>query len=423
MTARGKGSPEQALDAGDVASICEAAAEEWRPDGKNVLFVIPDSTRTCPMDILFGALYKAFAPRVKKLDFLVALGTHPPMPEEAIHHMVGITAREHGEKFAKASFFNHAWRDDSQLKAIGTIPAREIESISENRLKMDVTITCNRMIESHDLIILVGPVFPHEVVGFSGGNKYLFPGIAGKEIIDFFHWLGALITNREIIGKKRTPVRKVVDRAARFVEKERRAFCLVVKEKHPAGIYYGTPEEAWSAAADLSTVVNIHCTDRLYDTVLSQAPGMYDDLWTGGKAMYKLEPVTARGGRIIIFAPHITEVSKVHGGVLLETGYHVRDFFLQQWDKYKEYPWGILAHSTHVKGMGGYSNNVEDPWVDVILATGIPEDTCRRINLGYMDWRNIDVKEYSGREEEGILYVPRAGETLYRYCQKSYENG
>jgi hypothetical protein len=130
--------------------------------------------------------------------------------------------------------------------------------------------------------------------------------------------------------------------------------------------------------------------------------------------MYKLEPVAADGGEVIIYAPHITEISYTHGKILDEIGYHVRDYFLKQWDKFKEYPWGVLAHSTHLKGMGAYENGVERPRVTVTLATGIPEERVRRLNLNYRDPATIDPAEFANREEEGVLLVPHAGEMLYR---------
>jgi nickel-dependent lactate racemase len=365
------------------------------------------------------------AGKAAALDFLVALGTHSPMPEDQILRLVGISASDHRTKYPKARFFNHEWKNRAQLAEVGRLSKAEVAAITGGLFEMDVSVTCNRMVLEHDLVLIAGPVFPHEVVGFSGGNKYLFPGVAGPEIIDFFHWLGAVITNVSIIGNKATPVRRVVDRAAALLPVERRALCLVVRESGGkpslAGLFAGTPEEAWSAAADLSAQVHIRHTDRTYHTVLSCAPEMYDDLWTGGKCMYKLEPVVADGGRLIIYAPHITEISRVHGAILDQIGYHTRDFFLKQWDTYRGYPWGVVAHSTHVKGAGTYENGVEKPRVEVILATGIPESTCRKVNLGYMDWKKIVKADYEGREAEGVLCVPKAGEILY--CPRTTRPG
>ena len=411
----GIGRRDHLLEEADVAAICDRVVETWKPDGKRLLFIVPDHSRTCPLDMLFRLLYQRLAARAKNLDFLVALGTHPPLTREQICQRMGITPAQHESQYPRARFFNHEWKNPAQLSEVGRFTRKDIHAITDGRFEMDVSVTCNRVVHDYDLLVIVGPVFPHEVVGFSGGNKYLFPGIAGQEIIDFFHWLGAVITNPVIIGNKWTPVRRVVDRAAAMLKVERQALCMVVKGHDLAGLYAGTPEAAWSAAADLSREIHIQYFDRPFHTVLACAPKMYDDIWTGGKCMYKTEPVVANGGKVIIYAPHITEISSVHGAILHEIGYHTRDFFLKQWDRYQHYPWGVVAHSTHVKGIGTYENGKENPRVEVILATGIPETVCRQVNLGYLDHRSVKGSDYDRREAEGILYVPRAGEILYRW--------
>jgi nickel-dependent lactate racemase len=288
-------------------------------------------------------------------------------------------------------------------------------------MHQDVTVSLNKLIFEYDLLIVCGPVFPHEVVGFSGGNKYFFPGIGGSEVINFSHWLGAVITSYEVIGTKHTPVRKVIDRAASFIQLPKLCFAFVVPpaEKRSgagvvSGLYIGTPEEAYEAAADLSAQLHVVYVDRPFKRVLSIMPTMYDDLWTAAKGMYKMEPAIADGGEVVIFAPHITEVSYTHGHLIDQVGYHVRDYFLKQWDAFKHIPGGVLAHSTHLRGIGTYENGVERPRIRVTLATGIPEERCRRINLGYMDPATVNVAEWEDREAEGIKVVHKAGEMLYR---------
>jgi nickel-dependent lactate racemase len=277
-----------------------------------------------------------------------------------------------------------------------------------------VDVTINKLALDYDLLLIIGPTFPHEVVGFSGGNKYLFPGISGKEIIDMFHWLGALITNPAIIGTKQTPVRAIIDKAASMVPVERKCVSLVVEGGDLAGIYIGSPEEAWSAASDLSGLVNVLDEERPFRSVLSCAPPMYTDLWVGGKCVYKVEPVVADGGEIIVYAPHIARVSVTHGESIRQLGYHVRDYFLKQMDRFAGVARGVMAHSTHVKGVGTFEDGIERPRIVVTLATGISEAECRALNLGYRDFRTIDVNAWANREQEGLLHVPRAGETLYR---------
>jgi nickel-dependent lactate racemase len=410
----GKGSKESLLTEVDVFDLCKEAFAKKDFKGKKVLAVILDHTRSGPIDVMFRTVYKLLADRVNVLDFIIAAGTHPPMSDEAINHRVGITQEERTSTYPKARFFNHHWKDPDQIKSIGKISKSEVVEISNGLMEKEVNVTINKMVFDYDLLMIIGPTFPHEVVGFSGGNKYLFPGIAGQEIIDMFHWLGALISNPHIIGHGDTPVRKVVDKAVTFLPMERMCLSLVVKQEGLAGLYVGTPEEAWRAAADLSDKIHIIYKDHPYKKVLSCLPTMYDELWTGGKGMYKLEPVVADGGELIIYAPHIKEISIAHGEIIEKIGYHTRDYFVKQMDKFKDIPGGVMAHSTHVKGIGTFENGIEQPRVNVVLATGISEETCNKINLGYRDPNSINMEEWKDREDEGILYVPKAGEWLYR---------
>ena len=146
---------------------------------------------------------------------------------------------------------------------------------------------------------------------------------------------------------------------------------------------------------------------------------MYDELWTCAKAMYKLEPVVDRGGEVIIYAPHLEVVSHVHGKYVYETGYHTLPYFLHHWERFKHIPLGALAHSTHLRGSGRMDNGIEKPNVKVTLASKISEKDCSRLNLGYLDPQKINLDEWKNRESEGVLFVARAGETLYRAEQES----
>ncbi len=402
----------------EVRGLVAEAVRDLQSAGRRILVIVPDATRTAPVGPVFKALHAAVAGQAEAFDVMVALGTHPPMTEAGICARLEITEEERRTDYERVELLNHDWNNDDALTVIGTIPAAEIAALSGDRFAMDVEVRINRAVLGYDQIVIIGPVFPHEVVGFSGGNKYLFPGVSGPEVLNFFHWLGAVITNPMIIGSKWTPVRRVVDRAAALVPVEKLCFCLVVSGGRLAGIFAGTPEEAWDAASDLSARDHVVKVPKPFHTVLSQAPTMYDELWVGGKCMYKLEPVVADGGELIIYAPHINEVSTVHGETIRRIGYHCRDYFLKQWDAFKDESWGVLAHSTHVRGIGEYADGVERCRIRVTLATGIPEAVCREINLGYRDPATIRVGDFEGREDEGVLYVPKAGEMLYQLEDK-----
>ena len=410
----GTGYADRFITEDDIRNVVARGLDEAKLDGKRVLAIVPDSTRTMPMPLMFRLVADRLLGRAAAVDFLVALGTHPAMSEDALNRLFGITADERAGRYAGVRIFNHAWDDPAALVNVGEIPASEIREISGGLMDRDVPVAINKVIFDYDVLLIAGPVFPHEVVGFSGGNKYLFPGIAGPDIIHFFHWLGALVTNPLINGTKETPTRKVVERAARLVELPKICFALVTKHAGVHAIYCGEPQEAWSAAADIAAQTHIRYVDRTYSRVLGIAPEMYDDLWTAGKVMYKLEPVLADGADLIIYAPHVDEVSYSHGKIIDRVGYHTRDYFLKQMDKFRGVPGGIMAHSTHVKGIGTFASGVERSRVNVILATGIPKERCDRINLGYIDYRTVDIEEWEGREDEGILLVREAGETLFR---------
>jgi lactate racemase len=413
----GKGSTDRYLTEEESRAIVSEALGTLHLEDKRVLILIPDGTRSMPMPLMFDLIEEILGQRVQALDYLVALGTHLPMSDAQLSKLVGREV-DNGH-VGSIRLFNHERLDPSNFALIGTLPAGEISQMTGGRMSQDVPVKLNKLIFDYDQLIICGPVFPHEVVGFSGGNKYFFPGIAGAEIINFTHWLGAVITNYQIIGAGYTPVRAVIDRASAFIDRPKACFSLVVTHAGLAGIFFGTPEEAWQAAADLSAQTHIVYVDEPFQRVLSIMPPMYDDLWTAAKGMYKMEPVVADGGEVVIFAPHISEVSYTHGRLIDEIGYHCRDYFLKQWDKFKDYPGSVLAHSTHVKGLGAYdlATGIETARIRVLLATGIPAERCRCINLGYLDPETVDLKEWENRESEGILMVPRAGEMLYRIRQ------
>jgi len=410
----GTGSTSGKLGEDAVRELCASAIAGWQPLGRRVLAIVPDHTRTAPIDVMFRILHDLLAPEVAAFDVLIALGTHPPMTAEAINRRMGITDGDRTSRYAGTQFLNHRWDDPSQLVSLGTLPEDEVYRLSGGLMCEPVDVTINKLVLEYDLLLIVGPTFPHEVVGFSGGNKYLFPGISGEAFLNLFHWLGALITNPAIIGAKHTPVRALIDRAAAMVPVERKCISLVVNGGDLAGLYLGAPEEAWHAAADLSAQLHITYADRPYASVLSCAPAMYDELWVGGKCAYKLEPVTADGGELIIYAPHIRQISSVHGAIIRQIGYHVRDYFTKQLSRFSQLPRGVLAHSTHVKGVGTYEGGIERPRITVTLATGISEAECRAVNLGYRDFTTIDKRAWQGREHEGLLLVPSAGEMLFR---------
>jgi nickel-dependent lactate racemase len=394
---------------GEVRSVTADGLASLSLNSLRVLVLIPDGTRTMPMPLMFEILERQLGPQVTALDFLVALGTHAPMSDAELSTHLG--RKVSNGHIGRGRIFNHRWDDPSAFATLGTIPAREISELTGGLLTEEVPVRLNRLIFDYDHILICGPVFPHEVVGFSGGAKYFFPGIAAPEMIHFTHWLGALAGSYEIIGKVETVVRAVIHRATGFVGRPHSLLALVVTHDGVAGVFCGPTFETWLKAAELSAQHHVITVEKPLQRVLAIMPRMYTDLWTGAKGMYKVEPAIADGGEVVIYAPHISEVSHVHGHLIEEIGYHCRDYFLAQWDRFGHYPGGILAHSTHLRGQGAWDNarKVETSRIQVTLATGISEECCNRLNLGYLNPDTVDRNQWND-----WFVIDNAGETLYR---------
>ncbi len=411
----GHGAADRALSEIEISKIVRDSIPPALFAGRKVLVLTPDTTRTCPLPLMIRFLGQLMAKEAARLDFMVALGTHTPLTEPQIFTLYGISEQERREGWPDSRFLNHRWDLPDTLARIGWLEKEEIEELSGGRLSERVPVDINRAIFDYDQILILGPVFPHEVVGYSGGAKYLFPGISGGELLHAFHWLGAVVTCPGTIGIKDTPVREVINRAMRFVQTPVHCLAMVVKSATELyGLYGGDWRDAWSLAADLSEQVHVVVKEKPYHTVFGICPPMYDEIWTGGKVMYKLEQVVADGGRLIIYAPHIAEISRTWGAYMERIGYHVRDYFLAAPERFADIPRGVLAHSTHVRGLGTMDGAIEKPRIEVVLASAIPPETCLKINLGYLDPATLDPEEYRNREDEGILLVEKAGEILHR---------
>lgn len=415
MSTIGRGSLEHPLTEAELLELCSLRLSSGPFDGKRVLVVIPDHTRHARIGTFFRIICSLLQPRVKQLDVLVATGTHAPMEMDRIDRHLGITAAERQTTYRGIGFYNHDHRDPSGLATIGTIPAREIAGLTGGVFSEDLPITINKRILECDHVILVSPVVPHETMGFAGGTKYFFPGVAGENVIETFHWLGAILTNPAVNGVKDTPTRRLIDRAARFVQTPSTCLAFAVNgNDEPMCLFVGDPVEAWSGAANYSAELHITYTDREYGTILAVTPDIYEELWVGGKAMYKLEPVLGDGGEVIIYGPQIKAISFVHDRDIRRVGYHVVEYFTKQWEKFSKESKLILAHSTNVRGVGTFDGAVEHPRVRVTLATSIPEEICRAVNLGYRDYRTLDPAAWRRKDDPGLLVVDNAGQNLYR---------
>jgi lactate racemase len=391
---------------------------KWDMTGQKVLVIVPDSTRTLPMPLFFRLIHEGLTSKAKSIDYLVASGTNAAMSIEDINKHLGITPRQLGALFKDVNIYTHKWNLPESYATLGIISEEETNSLTSGMLKAELPVRFNRKVLDYDMIIILSPVAPHELAGFSGGNKYFFSGIGSPEVINFVSWLGALHLRRDIIGRRDTSVRAVIDRAASFIPASRLYICPVVVEHGVSGFFIGEHNEAWTKAADLSAQVHIVYSDIRYSKVIAVLPESYPDLWVGVKGLQKVEQIVKDDGEVIIYAPHIKSLSLAHGRLIEQIGYHVRDYFLKQWDNYKGYPKMVLANSTLMKPDGKFDEGKEHPRLKATLATGIRPGVCKKINVNYFNPAMINLKNIEMEQNEDLFVVPNAGELLYRFSDK-----
>ncbi len=414
MMLTGTGCTDTPLGEAEVRRMVVEALNGLNLDGKRVLAIVPDLTRIAPLPRLFPLVEELVRPRAALFDYLIALGTHRPMTGEEINRMFGLTAEERANRYAHVNVYNHEWERPDTFARIGEIPAREAAELTSGRVNHPVPVSVNKMILDYDQILLLGVSLPHESAGFGGGYKYFFPGISGWDLINFFHWLGASVGTVAAIGKLDTPVRRVINRAGECIPVPILSFNSVMKGHDWVGLYIGEVIEAHRAACELSAQVHITWLDRPYRCVLSVLHPIFDELWTGAKGIYKVQPITEEGGEIILYAPGVKLISATHGKEIETIGYHIFEYFDAHLGRYDGVNRVALGHPVHVLGGGTYENGVEHRRFKITLATGIPEEVCRRVGLNYMDPALIDVADWEGREDEDILVVRNSGEQLYR---------
>ena len=398
----------------DIREQLAALRAEYRLAGQRLLVIIPDQTRTAPVSRFFRLLHEVCGEDAARLDFLIALGTHPFLTEAEKLRRVGLSPEQKRRLYPRTRILNHRWDRPATFHHLGRIEAKTMRELSGGDWREGLEISINRRILDYDRLLVLGPIYPHEIAGFSGRGKYLFPGICGPDFIDASHWLAALQTNLRTIGVRDTPARALIEQACRLVPTPIVYLNLVVAEGKLAGLFIGEDREPWERAVELSARLNVRYVERPFRSVLSIPSDNYEDFWTGAKAFYKVEPIVADGGELIVYAPKMKRISRTHDAILRGVGFHVSQYFQAHMEKYAKVRKAVLAYSSLVKGAGAYRNGRETARVRIVLAAGVPEGLCRELNLDWRDPRGLDPREWEGREREGIGIVRDAGEVLYR---------
>ena len=415
----GHGSPNSDLSAADLRKIVEESLSEIGP-GAKVLAIVPDKTRDDNTDLLFSFAANFLADRkVEKFDALIAQGTHGAMSAEEKSIKLGI-----GDGLTipgLGQVFDHHWSDPDELVQIGELSAERVVEITGGLYTKSIPLKINRLLTPglYDHILIFGATVPHEVAGFAGGAKYFFPGVAGPELTHATHWLGALAGIENTIGRIETPTRNLIEAAAEFVSANVICFTTVVSRGdddrlRTYALFAGDFRPSLREAAAISRHVHIKYTGRRYRRVVAILDEHYEELWLGGKASYKLGGIIEPGGELIIYAPQLYCFSQTHGEMIERYGYrvieHMRELVAESGEL--EENLCVASHLAHVAFAGRQNEAGETvPRYKITLASQIDEATCRKVNLGFLDYREFRIEDYE--DDPDTLIVERAGRDLY----------
>jgi len=414
----GTGSPEGDLSRTDLHAILEQSLLRVAP-GARVLSIIPDKTRDDNTDILFPIAAEILQGRqISQFDALVAQGTHVPMTDEEKRSKIG--ANENSVP-GLGHVYDHQWNVPEELVTIGELSAARVTELTSGLITNAVPVNLNRRLGPgvYDTVLIFSATVPHEVAGFAGGAKYLFPGVAGPDLTHATHWLGALAGIENVIGRVETPTRHMIEAAADFVAAQIITLNSVNTRAEDNrlrthALFAGDFRGAFRRAAEVSREVHIKYTGRKYQRVVALLDEHYDELWVGGKASYKLGGIIEEGGELIIYAPHLRSISETHGRLIEKYGYapldRVREMVALSTELRDNL--AVAAHLAHVSYAGQRDEMGRIiPRYQITMASALDEATCRRVHLGFMDHRLFRREDYEN--DPDTLVVERAGRDLY----------
>ena len=415
----GRGAAELDLSAEELRAVVAEALSSVS-EGERVLAVIPDKTRDDNTDVLFPAALEVLRARgVRQFDALVAQGTHAPMTDAEKRAKVGLP--DDSSTHAPFNIYDHHWDRPEELVTLGELSAARVGELTGGLIGQPVKVNLNRLLAPglYDTVLVFGATVPHEVAGFAGGAKYFFPGVAGPDLTHATHWLGALASIERVIGRVETPTRHMIEAAAELVPARVVSFNSVVTRENSGrlrthALFAGDVRRAFRLAAKVSRSVHIKYTGRKYGRVVALLDEHYDELWVGGKASYKLGGIIEEGGELVVYAPHLRAISETHGRLIEKYGYAPLDRVHEMVALSEELRsnLAVAAHLAHVSYAGRRDERGRVvPRYRITLASALDEETCRRVNLSFMDYRRFRRDEYES--DPDTLVVERAGRDLY----------
>lgn len=377
---------------------------------KNVLIIPPDFTRFhSNAGFITNVYYHALTEMGVEVDILPALGTHVPVTEEEIDVMFGDIPYD--------KFIPHNWRTD--VMKIGEVPASYLEEITEGLWKDPVSVEINRLVmdEKYDLILSIGQVVPHEVIGMANHAKNLFVGVGGSDMINKSHMVGAVYGMERMMGKDHTPVRKVFDYGMEHCLNERPILFVLTVCTAPGGVinthglFIGDKRNALEAAIELAQEKNIDFVDTgIKKCVVYLDPAEFKSTWLGNKSVYRTRMAIADGGELLVLAPGIERFGEDDQVDLLirKYGYRGRIKTLEEFEKPENQDlrdnMGAAAHLIH--------GSSDDRFKITYAVKNISKEEVEGVGFGAVDYDETVARYNPETLQYGYNTMPD-GEEIY----------
>lgn len=375
---------------------------------EKVLAIPPDFTRVhSQAGLLTNYVYKFYGEKLT--DILPALGTHAPMTENEIHEMFG--------NIPLNLFRVHRWRED--LITLGEVPSEFVRNVSEGKLNYSWPAQVNKLLVegSYDLILSIGQVVPHEVVGMANYNKNIFVGTGGKEGINKSHYLGAVYGMERMMGRADTPVRKVLNFASdNFAKNLPIVYVLTVVGKDMfgklgvKGLFIGDDYETFKLASNLSLQVNFEMLDEpLKKIVVYLDPSEFKSTWLGNKSLYRTRMAIDDDGELIILAPGLKEFGedKEIDRLIRKYGYRTTPEILKFVEENDELKNNLSAAAHLIHGSS------ENRFRITYCPGNLSKEEIESVNFGYGDLRKMMNKYNPELLKDGFNILPNGEEIFF----------
>ncbi len=393
----------------EIEEALKKSLQEQGKELKKVLLIPPDITRAHSGAGDITRIYYNILKDSCQVDIMPALGTHMPMAHEEIDIFFG-------PDIPKERFIVHNWRED--VVKIGQIPGEYISQISGGLIDEPIDVEINRLLldESYDLIISIGQVVPHEVVGMANYSKNIFVGCGGMDIINKSHMLGAVFGMERIMGRDHSPVRKVFDYCEEHFIKDMPLIYVLTVTTNSAegvqihGLFVGRDRSLFEQAVKLSQQKNLEYVDKpLHKVVVYLDEQEFKSTWLGNKAIYRTRMAIADDGELIVLAPGVRQFGedKENDRLIRKYGYVGRLKVLELFKENKDLQenQSVAAHLIHGSSDGRFA---------ITYAPGyLTKQEIEGVNYKYMDLREALKKYDPTKLKDGFNIIEDCQEIFY----------